>query len=242
MPPLQWISEIYIMAELLLSKQKIGRGISFLAIPLFFLFSAFVLFIFVSKTAYSRISLQLKEIKDLSQKNEAIGAKVEDLSVIASKSFPDSETILKSFPEEDPALWMLAQIRSRSEEYSLVVSNQKITFPHLSDSDLGKTLISFYLVGDAMNINKFLLSFSSFAPISSFTKVVYMLEDTSEKGAAVDVVVYYTKLPEQFPKNDQPVKNLTPDEEKTIQILAKMESPQFTELSPNPPFEVTNPF
>jgi hypothetical protein len=230
------------MAESFFLKQRINRSLSTLSLPLLFLIAALVLFIFVSKTAYSKFSEQLKTRKELSVKNEAIEARIEDLSTVSSKSFPDSEKVLTSFPEEEPALWMLAQIRAHSEEYSLNVGNQRITFSAHSDNDLAKTIISFNLSGDPSDINQFLLSFDNLAPISSFSKVVYAFGEENEKGATVELFVYHSRLPEEFPRVDEPVRNLTPDEEETIQKLAKMQAPTFTQLSPNSPFELTNPF
>src|SRR4030065_485289 len=138
------------MESTVISKGKINLNITALIFPIFFFISFIILFIFSSKTAYSKISGQLKSIKDLDTKNSAIEAKIEELSNIQTDLFPDSEVILTSFPEDDPSLWMLTQIRRKAEEYLLFVENQKISFSD-SDTEIVSSNISYDLIGDVSN-------------------------------------------------------------------------------------------
>src|SRR4030042_2344043 len=144
------------METTFVSKRKMNVNITVLIFPVFFLISFVVLFILSSKTAYTKISSQLKSIKEIDTKNGAIEAKIEELRNIKTESFPDSEIILTSFPEDDPSLWMLTQLRRKSEEYSLFVENQKVSFSS-PDTEIVSSNISFDLIGDVSNIIKFLL-------------------------------------------------------------------------------------
>jgi hypothetical protein len=226
-----------------ISKGKMNFNIKALIIPVFFFLLFIILFIFSSKIAYSKISSQLSAIKDIGEKNSAIGAKIEELKNIRIESFPDSDVILTSFPEDDPSLWMLTQIRRKSEEDSLLVVNQKISFSNQA-TDVISSDIYFDLVGDTPNIIQFLLDMDKVAPISTLTSVVFNLKGvgTAGAGALVDMRVYHSKIPTQLSQINAPVNKLTDEENQTLLKLSKMEPPEFTKLSPNSPFEVTNPF
>jgi hypothetical protein len=225
------------------STGKMKLNITALIFPVIFFILFLVLFVFSSKTAYSKISGQLKSIKDIDTKNSAIEAKIEELRNIKTDSFPDSEVILTSFPEDDPSLWMLTQLRRKSEEYSLFVENQKISFSD-PDTEIVSSDISFDLIGDVSNILKFLLEMDKVAPISSLNKVVFSLKSAGGigAGATVDMSVYHSKIPTQLSQMNEPVNKLTDEENQTLIRLSKMEPPEFTKFTPNPPFEVVSPF
>jgi len=226
-----------------ISKGKININITLLLFPIFFFLSFLVLFIFSSKTAYTKISGQLKSIKEIGEKNSAIEAKIEELRNIRTDSFPDSEIILTSFPEDDPSLWMLSQLRRKTEEYSLFVENQKISFSN-SDTDVVRSNISFDLIGDTSNIIRFLLDIDKVAPISSLNKVIFNSknEASTGPGASVEISVYHSKIPTQLSQMNEPVNKLNDEESQTLIKLSKLEPPEFTKLSPNSPFEVLSPF
>ena len=231
------------MESTVISKGKINLNITALIFPIFFFISFIILFIFSSKTAYSKISGQLKSIKDLDTKNSAIEAKIEELSNIQTDLFPDSEVILTSFPEDDPSLWMLTQIRRKAEENLLFVENQKISFSD-SDTEIVSSNISYDLIGDVSNIVKFLLEIDKVAPISSLNKVVFSLKNAEGEGsgAMVEMNVYHSKIPTQLSQMNEPVNKLNDEEIQTLIKLSKLEPPEFTKLTPNPPFEVVSPF
>lgn len=222
-------------------KGTIKPNIRVLVIPTFLIGMLIILTLVVFKNGFTRISFQLKKLKEAERTENMLKQKVDVLENLKGVVLDKAEVSVIALPEKNPTMFMFAQLRNSADKYLLTILDREARGMYSPEGDLSKMELRFRVRGDHSNIIDFLREIKDLAPLSTVEEVSISIKGNLSE-AEVTLFVYWGDFPEKIPPLTEPVRALTEQEEEAYQKIAKLTKPEFIELNPVEKTDRENPF
>ena len=213
------------------------NNLKFLAKPIVALVVVLLGTIVVISFGLSRINKIRDQIKETTHAKNVLNKKVQVLGQIDSLVPSGLEFINIALPDKNAIIYGIYQIKTLSAQRSLLLSNIRSggSFDAKSVSKLG---LSFEITGDQSNVYNFIDAIQKVLPLMTVSKV----KISSELGlvkANVSLNVYSSELPKKLPSVTSVISEFTPEEVTLLNELALYNLPDFYNLQPTIPENIT---
>lgn len=210
-------------------------------IPLLSLIMLVVLGVLGGKFLIEQIS-DLRRKIEVNQKDEAVlSQKLTTLKQLEKDPIISlSEKVVVALPSKHSGLVVMSILKKKAEEHGVILDNIKIDKQSKSQKS-SFVDIDFDSEGSFEQISEFLKGVSDIAPIARIKKI-QMNKFGEIFRTQTKVSAFWSTLPEKLPALNEPIIQLTADDKNTIDLLSKLENPEFIELAPGVPSDRSNPF
>jgi hypothetical protein len=210
-----------------------------LLMPVAYFVVLLVVSYFVVKAGYAKIKSLRASIASAKKVESVLAEKESILKTVSANISYYVLPVSIALPEKNPALYLISQIRSLSEQNATDLQEFKLgSAGQGQDSQLN---LSLSLRGDYPNVISLLNGLETLAPILSLNKV-----EMSLSGSVVnaDMVVgsYWSAYPDKLPSVTDPIQELTKTNNETLKKVVQLTPPFFTTLTPTEPYGRQNPF
>ena len=221
----------------------ISPNIKVMAIPVAVLLVVAILFIYLTKVGYSRVTKQISEYK-LAQKTENIlSGKLGLLKKVESEIADDTDSTILALPDKNPATWSISQLRLKSIENGLTMDSINVANSNSFEENINSIAIGVQITGQELaQILSFLSSLPTFAPISTTGEIQMEKGEDGGWAANTEVSIYWSKLPPTLPAIDETLNDLSNEEKTVLNKVSSLTKPTFTVLEPSGPKERLTPF
>lgn len=177
-------------------------------------------------TAQSSVnSTQLAQLENKLSSLEKIDSNSELLS--------QSESVYIAFPDKNPAVFAVSQIRRYAQEMEIVITKLNVSSSGSKGEEFSQAGIQFTVEGDYGKISEFVEKLKSAAPLMSLERVKISQISSGASEATVLMTTYWASFPETLPSVTSAVSDLTEEEINLLSELASLEAPQFVNLPPS---------
>lgn len=213
-----------------------------LAIPFLSVFSLVILSIVSFNILNGRISTKKAELKKSESEEETLLEKRRILSEFDSLvSSSTLSSIDLAFPEENPALMMLSQIKSLSSSFGLTLVELNVGKATDFENDTKKVSINLSIDGPLEGVISFVKTLETLAPINTVNNVEFINSGDLTR-ADISLLLYYSKHPTKLPPIAEAIKGLSVDETDLLFEINSLTSPTFGILIPQEPVARQDPF
>ena len=223
------------------NKAFMPQKMKVMLLPLTLLLAMVVLAVIVLKVGVARINTQRIELQKATKNETILTQKQQVLQTLESNILSYADAAIIAMPDKNPSLITLSQLKILAERNALSLNNIEIRGKMKDKSGASKTTISFEVEGALSQVLNYLISTTSFAPLSVIDRV-----DIAQTGgvirASVNLVVFWVPLPTKLPAISEPIRELSADEANLITKLSSLERPLFTEVLPVAPSARIDPF
>lgn len=223
------------------NKAFIPRKMGVMLLPLVLFLAMVVLAIIVFKVGVVRTSSQRAELQKAIKNETILAQKQQVLQTLESNILSYADTVIIAMPDKNPSLITLSQLKILAERNTLSLSNIKIGGKIKDKSGISKTIISSEVEGTLSQVLNYLISTTSFAPLSVIDRVD-MVQAGGVIRASVDLTVFWVPLPTKLPAMSEPIRELSANETNLITELSSLEKPLFIQVLPTTPSTRIDPF
>ena len=216
-------------------------NIRIMLVPLVLIGLLLITSVAVAKNGITKISGQLKQLNSEKRTENTLTEKAGVLQQMEGVVLDNADKTVIALPSENPSIMMLVQLNSLAEKHELVFTKREVTKTNIRIEGLQGVLISFAMQGDMEKIINFIKDVNSIAPLSNFTEV-RISEKQGLYVADVGLNVFYSQFPEKIPSLNQPVTQLSNQEQIYLEKLSNLTPPAFIELPPTEPSVREDPF
>jgi len=209
--------------------------------PIVYMAILICLFFVFIKVGLDKYITQQKLLREFRVQQNILSQKVNYLTENQSVIKQNTGLVSVALPEKNPALLLIANIKSFQSQVPLLISNIKVTSP----SKLGQTKyslgISFTVEGDIAGIMDLIGKLNNILPITLINRIMI----SGEGGAYladIRITTFWENLPQKIPSVTDPIKLMSKDSITLLTKLQGMARPEFTNMSPQSPTTRTNPF
>jgi hypothetical protein len=226
------------------SNRFIGPNLRILAASISVFGVVALLFVFLAKTGYSRISTQFGELKSNQTQEKSLGKKVSILKQVQKGILDQTNTSLVAMPEKNPGALVMRIVKVIAEENSITLG--KVELKGQSNYGHGITSMSMStggrVSGGVLSLVNFVNSLSEMAPIIGVGDI--KLSDTGDDlSFSLEIRVFWAELPEHLPSISESIDELTPKEKELLARLSTLTKPSFeTVFVPTDFQDRVNPF
>jgi hypothetical protein len=226
--------------------QIISPNLKTLMFPILSLVILLILLGVTFKEGYSQITAKQKQINDLQAQNEILENKLEILRIIEKDILESSNLTLLSLPEDNSAIfYKLTEIKYDTEINNIYIAEYETRSGTLKDG------ITTYFIKmgldslfrDPKDIINFLISLEERVTLQYIKKIVY---DPDAQGGqdiiTLELEVFSSELPTVVPDILEPIKNLSADQEQTLEEVKLKKVLEFVDIQPSPDSERIDPF
>lgn len=189
-----------------------------------------VLFTLLSQLGLSKIAQIRMQVADARQDQSVLTEKLEMLRSISVTGVEDSNVAVNGLPDTSPSLVAMSQLKTLAASNGVVLRALKSTASP-DTTDINSVGIDFSVLGGKTNIESFLASINTFAPISTLDTVKLSQSGDSFLGS-VTVKTYWAPLPTKLPSTIEEFQDLTPEDKNTLSALSQLTQPTFLNLPP----------
>jgi len=228
-----------------MDKKNIFAQFSQIRNPLLVLVVTFLITAFTTFYMYGRIMFLRREIKSTQDQNKIFGDRVATLQIIRPDIESDvAKVALISLPSQNPSLFVISQINTFLNEYSLSLTRldlNLLTNPNPEET-LFEVSISFNVEGSYQNISDFITKLGDITPLVNLRQAD--ISNSSESAEAIiELSSFWSPFPTELPPLTTSLAGLTDEEKETLKSLSNFVSPTFDEsLSPRRYDPRANPF
>ncbi len=217
-------------------------------VPFISFFMFLLLIIVVFKVGLSKVLEQKRTIDNLRKKESLLLEKKNKLEKLNSDAVPIYFSSTAIFlPTKSPILNTLMGIKSLLSEYVLPVESYQVSLSSSESAGGDQVLtdgVRLEVIGEMEQVLLFLKRVENIVPLMSVERFNFSSEG---ELLTADLEIRDFWSPYIASKTavslDTPLRDLTEDEKKTLEVLSKMERFQFSQqLSPTGPYTRTNPF
>ena len=201
-----------------------------------------ILFFVTLKVGMPRVLNQRKTLKEIGTQEEALRSKLSRLNELKIEYSTQVDPVAIAFPDKNPSLLMVSQVRRVAGENTLEVKDVKSEEGMRTESqNFSSVGVSFQVSGSLDNVFNLVLSTKNYAPLTSIEKMDVDVGD-NEVTAEIIFAGYYAPYPEKLPPIDKPVAELTEDEQRVLGSVASLTQPEFFDVTALPAVDRPNPF
>jgi Tfp pilus assembly protein PilO len=220
-----------------------------LSLPIGILIGIIILFAISAKIVFDNISRLNSEMTQNYQSETDLNKKLSSLQKITPQVSDQSQTVITALPGVNSALNAVQTIQIQSLENSLVLSNLRSeSIINDASTTVNSTEIDFDADGDYKGIANFVIQIRNSLPINRFDSI--KIKSTNANGVNIyhltsSLFSYWSPLPSNIPAIDQPIVQLTPEENNLLSKIALLRQtvPNITNASSSAvPVGKTNPF
>jgi len=213
-----------------------------LVIPLVSVLFLIILSIISFNILNSRISAKKVELDETKNEEETLLEKRRVLSEFDSLVSSESlASIDLAFPEDNPALMMISQIKNLSSTFGLTMVELNVG----KATDIGngtmKVSISFSIDGPFEGVINFVKTLETLSPINVIENAEF-INSGGLTRADISLVLFYSKHPTKLPAITEGIKGLTADETNLLFEVNLLIPPTFGTLTPQEPIFREDPF
>lgn len=199
------------------------------------------LFVIVGQFGFTKIS-ELRNQITKSQKDQAVlSQKLDLLKTLGATATSAVTPASNAFPEANPSLSVLTQIKNLGIQNGVVVTNIKGGAEAKDTSGLSRVDISFEALGERSKIIALAKAISQVAPITLLDKVK-ISESAGAARATISVKAFWAAFPTKLPALTEAITDLTADEKKTLSVVTGLTQPQFIDIPPSQDSSRPDPF
>lgn len=198
-----------------------------LSLPIGILLGIILLFIVSGKIVYDNISRLNSELTQNQQTEAALNLKLTSLQKITPQISDQSQTVTRALPPVNSSLDAVQAIQIQSLENSLALSNLRSeSVANDASTNVNSTEIDFDAEGEYEKIANFIIQLKNSVPINRFDSL--NIKNLNANGAniyhlTVALFSYWSPLPSNIPAIDQPIVQLTPDENVLLTKIAALQ-------------------
>lgn len=191
-----------------------------------------ILFVVVGKFGVGKISDIRNQIGSAAADQKVLSQKLDILRRIESNGAQWSNTVVAALPDSNPSLSVMSQIKVLTGMNGLAISEVKAGSPAVDTAGLSSVTTSFSVTGPRSQIESFVGSIASFAPITIVDKIRIIELAPGSSIASISVKSFWAPFPTKIPAITQAIPDLTQAEQQTLQDLSSLTQPTFTEITP----------
>lgn len=210
------------------------------AVPAGLFVASLLLYIVGGKLLFGQITATQEKVKKLDEETAVLETKTTVLTNFASVSSNYTGVVSAALPERNSGLVFVTQLKRLAGTGSLVISDIKIG-PPTTEASLSKAQLSFNVEGNLKEVLSFLGSIVDVSPVSRIEKVRINQTGTVAR-AAVTLSVFWADFPQKLPDITEPIKELTNDDQVTINQLSQRSQPLLLRFTPTESSPRSDPF
>ena len=203
-----------------------------------------LLFVFLFKNGYAKINSQFEEIRKAKETEKLLSEKASVLTDVQQNVLGYTEKIALALPDKNPATWVISQVRKGVDDNSLVLSNVELR-QLKTDGELSNMELEIEVKAGAdklTNILSFIQYLDDFAPLTQPKEIKIEEPKDEEITTTVVLVIFWSEFPTKLPPLNQPVSEISFNEQELLNRISSLKSPEFTMLPPQPATERVTPF
>jgi len=234
-------------------KINLEHDIKILGTPLLILISICLLFAISAKIILDRVTSLQTQLGD-NQKNEnTLQTKLNSLQSQSSNPSVsiDSQAAVAALPDTSALLPAITQVQNGALSFGLALSNLRSSdITAASGSSVFLVQMEFNADGNYFSISSFIEKMVNSTPINRFDSIKIVNQNAAGNvlyRLSVTLLSYWAPLPTKLPNIEEPLKELTPDEQKIISQVLSLQQPIFIQIgtssaSPTGPTGRADPF
>ncbi len=218
-------------------KTNLERNIKILGTPLLILITICLLFAVSAKIILDRVTDLQTQLGD-NQKNEnTLQTKFNSLqSQSANASISrESQAVVAALPDTSALLPAITQVQNESLSYGLALSNVRSSdITAASGSSVFLVQMEFNADGNYTSISSFIEKMKNSTPINRFDSIKIVNQNAVNNvlyRLSATLLSYWAPLPTKLPNIEEPLKDLTPDEQKIVSQVSSLQQPVFIQIS-----------
>lgn len=223
-----------------MKKGLFGAQVSAILVPSIYLLVSILLFVFGVRTGVGRISEQRSSLNEARKTQVVLQQKESLLREIETEISSQVDVLANIFPEKNPALIMISQIKNLAAVSGVTISTFKIG----AQNDAGSVSfvdVSFDVDGGLVSVISFLNTTKTMAPLSTIEKAK-INQQGGIASANITTRVYFAGYPTKLPSLTEAVNELTGEEKGLLDTLSGLTLPVFSTLTPQEPTVRESPF
>jgi Tfp pilus assembly protein PilO len=193
-----------------------------------------ILFVLVGNFGFAQISQLQVQIENARKDQTVLSQKLDILRGVAGSGTASSNFVAAALPDSNPVILVISQIQLLAGTEGLTLSELKSGSPAV-DAATGLSTVSvfFDITGSRAQIQSFLESIDSFAPITIVDKVKISEASPGVALASITVKSFWSPFPTKVPAVTTAINDLTPSEKETLQGVSNLTQPLFSQIQPS---------
>lgn len=217
-------------------KLNLEHNIKILGTPLLILISICLLFAVSAKIILDRVTDLQTQLSD-NQKNEnTLQTKLNSLQSQSSNPSVsiDSQAAVAALPDTSALLPAITQVQNGALSFGLALSNVRSSdITAASGSSVFLVQMEFNADGNYPGISSFIEKMADSTPINRFDSIKIVNQNAAGNTLyrlSATLLSYWAPLPTKLPNIEEPLKELTPDEQKIISQVSSLQQPVFVQI------------
>lgn len=190
---------------------------------------------------YSKVSDIRRNIKKAQNDQTNLNQKLGTLRNVPDNVILGAQNATIAFPESNPSVVLLSQIRSLSQANSVTIGNIKSGSEVSDSSGLQRVDVTFDITGGRGEVIQTILDIQNLAPITVLDKVK-LNETGGVARSTVSVKSFWAVLPTQLPALTEKVADLTTSETNLLEFLNGLRMPDFSTITAGEGAGKSDPF
>jgi len=189
-----------------------------------------ILFVIVGNFGFGKITELRNQITASQSDQKILTQKLDVLRNVSTNGTQISNFAVSALPDSNPSLAVMSQIKTIAGSHNLIISDIKATGPTIDPSGLSSVTTSFNVSGSREQMESFVNSVGSFAPITIVTKIKLSEDSPGSALANLSVKSFWAPFPTKIPAITEVISDLTPDEQQMLQDISSLNQPVFIQL------------
>lgn len=185
---------------------------------------------FVWSFGYGKISGLRTNIKKAQTDQTALNQKLSTLQRVPENIVLGAQNATIAFPEANPSVVLLSQLRSLGTENGVTIGNIKSGAEVADSSGLQRVDITFDITGGRGQVIQTILDIQTLAPITVVDKIK-LNETGGTARSTISVKSYWSALPTKLPALTEKVAELTSAESTLLEMINNLEMPDFSTIT-----------
>ena len=226
-----------------LYKLKVNPNIKILVIPMVTIVIVILTFILFAPQEISKLDSKFKELKSIQSEEISLNTKLDSLKSIPKDILDAGNISVIALPNKNPGIWVVSQAKRFSRDSEVEIIKINVSGRSSSGNINGSDVLFETQLKDYASLLTFLNDLTNMLPVTDL-KVVYMERDKVREiyKGKIQASFYWSDFPTELPALDEPVKELTADENSLIGVISGYKQPLFIELQPGEPQDRPQPF
>lgn len=196
---------------------------------------------FVWSFGYSKVSEIRRNIKKAQSDQTILNQKLGTLTNVPENVILGAQNATIAFPESNPSVVLLSQIRSLSQANSVRIGNIKSGSEVADSSGLQRVDVSFDITGGRGEVIQTILDIQNLAPITVLDKVK-INETGGLARSTVSVKSFWAPLPTKLPALTEKVTDLNANEVNLLELINGLRMPDFSTITASDGAGKSDPF
>ena len=189
-----------------------------------------ILFIVVGEFGFGKIGEIRAQVSAAQINQKILTQKLDILKNISGTGAASSNIVASALPSSNPALSVISQLKILAGNSSLVLSELKAGTPTADPQGYSTVSLTFTIVGSRLQVESFLNSTTSFAPLTIVDKIKLSEISSGSAMANISVKSFYAPFPTKIPAITDALSDLTAAEQATLKSVSSLTQPTFSAL------------